>query len=60
MPKTPKSVVVIYVSRDGVEEVQVHSQSRHAEREGDTLYAQLRPLVVRLDRKAREAKSGGF
>lgn len=49
----PKPVIVIYVTRDGVETVQVHSPGRLAEREGTALYERIRPIVDRLDRVAR-------
>lgn len=49
----PTPTVVIFVTRDGVREVQVHAPTRRAEPEGAALYERLRPLVDRLDRAAR-------
>jgi len=49
----PTPTVVIFVTRQGVREVQVHAPSRKAEPEGTALYGRLRSLVDRLDRAAR-------
>lgn len=51
---TPKSIVLIYVSRDGVEEVQVHACKGASQDAGDALYEKLRPLIARISKKARE------
>ena len=51
----PTPTVVIFVTRDGVREVQVHSPTRQAEPEGQALYERVRPLVDRIDRLARGA-----
>lgn len=51
---TPKPVLIIYVSRDGVEEVQVHACKGPSQNEGDALYERLRPLINRISKKARE------
>lgn len=45
--------VVIFVTRDGVREVQVHSPTRSSESEGTALYERVRRIVDRLDRVAR-------
>ena len=50
---TPTPTVVIFVTRNGVCEVQVHSPNRKAEAEGHALYERVRPVVDRLDRLAR-------
>ncbi len=50
---TPTPTVVIFLTRDGVREVQVHSPNRRAESEGHALYERVRPVVDRLDRLAR-------
>ncbi len=47
-----EAVVVIFVSRDGVREVQVHAP-RQAQAQGVDLYTRIRPTVERLDRIAR-------
>ncbi len=48
----PEAVVVIFVSRKGVREVQVHAP-RQAQAQGVDLYSRIRPAVDRLDRVAR-------
>ena len=53
--KQEKAVVVIFVTRNGVAEVQVHAPTT-GQAEGIALYGRLRPTVDRLDRLAREAK----
>ncbi len=47
-------VVIIFLTKEGVQEVQVHSPTRHAESEGTALYERVRPIVDLLDRVARE------
>ncbi len=49
----PTPTVVIFLTRDGVREVQVHSPTREAEVEATALYERVRPVVNRLDRVAR-------
>ena len=49
----PTPTVVIFVTRKGVREVQVHSPTRSSEPEGAALYERIRPIVNRLDRAAR-------
>ncbi len=51
----PEAVVVIFVSRKGVREVQVHAP-RQAQAQGVDLYCRIRPAVDRLDRIARGGK----
>lgn len=59
MPDRQESpTVVIFVTPSGVREVQVHSPSRQAERDGTALYERLRPIVDRMDRAARELCAG--
>ena len=54
MPKTkPGPVVIIFLTREGVQEVQVHSPTRRAEPEGTALYERVRPIVDLLDRVAK-------
>ena len=55
---TPTPTVVIFVTRNGVAEVQVHSPNRKAEPEGHALYQRVRALVNRIDRTARAAGPG--
>ncbi len=47
-------VVVIFLTKGGVQEVQVHSPTRRAEPEGTALYERVRPVVDLLDRVAKE------
>ena len=55
MPKLkPTPVVVIFLTKGGVQEVQVHSPTRRAEPEGTALYERVRPVVDLLDRVAKE------
>lgn len=58
--QSPTPTIVIFVTRDGVREVQVHSPNRKAEPEGHALYQRVRPLVDRIDRAARaDGGTGG-
>ena len=55
MPKgEPTPVVIIFLTKEGVQEVQIHSPTRQAESEGTALYERVRPIVDRLDRVAKE------
>ncbi len=55
MPKgEPTPVVIIFLTKEGVKEVQIHSPTRRAESEGTALYERVRPIVDRLDRVAKE------
>lgn len=56
---TPKPIVLIYVSRDGVEEVQVHACKGASQDEGDALYENLRPLINRISKLARAGAAAG-
>ena len=58
-PAIPQATVVIFVTRDGVQEVQVHAPSRGVEADGVRLYQKVRPVVDRLDRIARERDNSG-
>jgi len=49
-----KPVIVIYLTKRGVERVQVHSPTQASEQEGITLYGLVRPLIDRLDQMARD------
>lgn len=49
----PTPTVVIFLTRKGVREVQIHSPGRRAESEGTALYERVRSIVDRLDRVAR-------
>ncbi len=54
MPKgEPTPVVIIFLTKEGVQEVQVHSPTRRVESEGTALYERVRSIVDRLDRVAR-------
>ena len=54
MPRSKVTpTLVIFVTRDGVAEVQIHSPTRQAEPEATALYERIRPIVDRLDRTAR-------
>jgi len=49
----PTPTVVIFVTKDGVREVQLHTPARWAEREGAALFDRISKTVDRLDRAAR-------
>ena len=49
----PTPTLVVFVTKHGVHEVQVHTPNRRAEAEATRLYERLRRVVDRLDRVAR-------
>ncbi len=50
----PTPVVVIFLTKEGVHEVQVHSPTWRAEPEGSALFERVRQIVDLLDRVAKE------
>ncbi len=54
--RKPTPTVVVFVTKDGVREVQVHTPSRRTEPEATRLYERLRRAVDRLDRVARSGQ----
>jgi hypothetical protein len=51
-----KPVILIYLTKSGVERVQVHSPTQRSQREGLALYELVCPLIDCLDRMAREGR----